>query len=217
MPIFIDEKPPEDPNRKDPFLASPDTHIAVCVGVWDLGKSLDEKYPDENGKPKIKNKILIGWEVEESVKSDSAEYNGKRKRVDKFYTKSLYKEADLAKTIEGWVGIDSLKNDEGKPDLESLIGEPCMLNVNNYTAKSGKIKAGVIGVSKLLKGVDAFEPDNLYKGVDTEYVKIIREANKKTVEDFEKAWESFKKTEAEDSKKDQELPEKLPKEMEDRK
>lgn len=153
-------------------LPSEDNHVAVCIGVWALGK----KRTEYKGEVSIKEKILIRWEIDEEMKS--GEYAGLKKCINKYYNMSIHKDSNLTQDIESWMGsIDQYLNDSEPPamDLEILIGKACMLNIKHNEA-NGKTYANVMNVSKLAKGLNPFEPDNLHtpETPDPEWVEKIR-------------------------------------------
>ena len=190
MPLILEENSQNNMSI-NPFLATPETHVAVCNGVWDLGSFVMDKYPDKNGKAKIVPQVLVQWEIAEEIDLPGSENDKKKKVVQQRYPKSLAEEPKVSKLramIEGWIGLENLKDDKGVIDLEKIIGKPCLLNVSNYTDSTGRVKAGVTSVSKTIPGVTVFELDNNYKGVDIPYVQKVRESNLEKVKEYEEKW-----------------------------
>ena len=60
-------------NKKDFDMIPAGTHAAVCYGVWDIGMQT----MTWNGEEKKMHKIIIGWEIKETNKSEG-DTNGKR-------------------------------------------------------------------------------------------------------------------------------------------
>lgn len=164
-------------------IPSEENHLAVCIGVWDMGK----QRTDYNGEEKINHKLLIRWEIDEDI--TEGEYEGKKKCINKFYNMSLHEKSTLRGQIEAWTGKLTPVELAGY-DVESLVGKACMLNVI-HNENNGRTYANVASVSKVPKGLTVFEADNLdeYMKKEPEFIQKIRDkfAESLIVEDKEVA------------------------------
>lgn len=172
MPLIIKE---EINNRIE--LPTEDNHVAVCVGVWDVGKQRTEY----NNEIKIKQKVMFRWEIDEEI-TQEGEYKGKKKCINKFYTYSFHQKSRLRQDIESWIGSLGETVKTGF-DLEDLVGKACMLNIVHNNAPNNKTYANVKDIAKLPKGLKAFAPDNLYQDNEPEFVDKIRASNRETLEE----------------------------------
>ena len=149
-------------------IPSAETHQAVCFGVWPLGLFETES----NGKKKLQEKVMLGWEVNESTPS------GKRFTVFKKYTFSLFKEANLRKDLVSWRAKDFTPEELKGFDLEKLIGVNCMLSII-HNKVGEKTYANVGSISKLVKGAMPLKPET----VSTETPDWIKKLQLKAVKD----------------------------------
>ena len=174
MTLIIKE---ESKNNID-FLPSEENHVAVCVGVWDVGRVKSEF----NGEVKIKHKILVRWEIDEDI--TESEYKDKKKCINKYYNFSLHEKSMLRKDLESWMGKLTKEELSEGYDLDTLRGKACMLNIV-HNEHNGNTYANVTGVTKIPKGVSIFEPDNLeeYKKEEPEFISKIRARNAETLEE----------------------------------
>ena len=157
-------------------LPTEDNHVAVCIGVWDVGKQKTEY----NGEIKIKHKVVFRWEINEEI-TQEGEYKGKKKCINKFYTYSFHPKAQLRNDVESWIGSLGDAVYTGF-DLELLVGQSCMLNVIHNTS-NGKTYANVSSISKLPKGLPSFEPDNNYIDNEPDFVNKIRASFAETLKE----------------------------------
>jgi hypothetical protein len=128
-------------------VAPAGSYSAVCVDVIDLGMVMETFA----GETKEQHKIKIVWEIDEKRK------DGKRHQVNQRYTNSLYRLAKLRRHLESWHG-QPLSDDECVHlDLESLIGQPCMLSVV-HNVSGENTYANVAAVMKLPRGMTALLP-----------------------------------------------------------
>ena len=75
-------------------LPEPGTTQAVCCAVWDLGL----QKTSYKGEEKIQHKVIIAWEISETINAPESEYNGRRYMLNKKYTLSLGEKAISART-----------------------------------------------------------------------------------------------------------------------
>lgn len=197
MPLIVKPKINKDTNKQIE-LASEDNHVAVCVGVWDMGNTAITFTATK--ETKILHKILIRWEIDEDIQQEG-EYKGKKKCVDKTYNFTFHEKSNLRRDVESWIG--KLPDDvimKGY-DLENLIGQPCMLNIVHNKDEHGNTWVNVNNISKLPKGLQPFITDNLeaYRQQEPAFVQNRRDGyaqkladymatqNRPTIEEEEKA------------------------------
>lgn len=114
------------------------THVAICYRVIDLGTH----HSEYEGKPQVKNQILVSWELAGELMTD-----GKPFSVSRFYTNSLSEKANLRKDLVAWRGRDFTDSELEKFDLMNILGKPCLVSVIH-----SKDKAKVSAVLALPKG-----------------------------------------------------------------
>jgi hypothetical protein len=152
-------------------LPTADVHVGVLIGVWDI-----KFHPVTwDGLTTMKRKVMMLWEVDELMPDDCDEkYKGKHKCIMRRYNASLHEKAPLRAAVKAIRGKDFVDNDEIMEfDLESLIGKANQLEVV-HVESNGKKYSNVEQVSKLMKGVTVFKPDNLYtQGATPEWVQKI--------------------------------------------
>lgn len=129
------------------------TFQAVCYNVWDLGLQAGTF----NNQPKIQHKIIIGWEINETIESTD-EFNGKRFVVTKKYTLSLDDRSNLSKDLTAWRGKAFTAEEAKGFDIEKLIGVNAMVNIV-HNQSGDKTYANVAGVMKLAKGMMPMKPE----------------------------------------------------------
>jgi hypothetical protein len=122
---------------------------AVCVFVNDIGTQVSEY----NGKRKELPKIIISWELKETMKE--GDFAGKRFMIHKYYTKSLFDKANLTKDLENWRGKKFSQEELNGFDLDNLIGANCYLNI----ITTDKDKRQVSAVLPLPKEIEKLIPE----------------------------------------------------------
>lgn len=74
-------------------------------------------------------------------------------------TKTIGKDSNLRKLLEGWRGQPFTDKDINEGfDVESLVGVPCIVNVVHRTTNENTY-ANVASVMRLMKGVTPMKPD----------------------------------------------------------
>ena len=77
------------------------------------------------------------------------------------YNLTYYEAAKLFKHVNTWRGKTLTSQEIDDFEIDSLIGEPCMLSVTHNTSKNnGKTYANITGVSALPKGFECPEQVN---------------------------------------------------------
>lgn len=142
----------KDTGTEERVLISEGVHLAVCIGVWDLGTQHNEIFDRDV------HQVLIMWEVpEERIKIEDKELP---LAISKRYTLSLNEKSSLRKDLEAWRGKafpeETIKNGF---DLKNILGKACQIQII-HTEKNGKTYANIAGIMSLPKGVKAPEPEN---------------------------------------------------------
>lgn len=118
------------------------THLAVCVGIIDLG--LQETNFGE------KRQLRLEW-----ITPDELKDNGEPFRIGKTYTLSMNSKSSLRKDIANWIGGISDDDAAAAFDITTLAGKGCQITVTHRTGNTGRVYANVSGVTGLPKGVTA--------------------------------------------------------------
>ncbi|MFN7341528.1 MAG: phage replication initiation protein, NGO0469 family [Opitutia bacterium] len=116
----------------------------LCVDVVDMGL--------KTTKFGVKDHVRIVWLTSETVEVDGDE---RPAMVSVTMTKTLGKDSNLRKLLEGWRG-KPFTNDELRDgfDIESLVGAPTLLNImHRQSADGSKTYANVASASRLPKGM----------------------------------------------------------------
>ena len=160
---------------------APGTYPARCIKVIDLGT----QHGEYNGKPTVKQQILVTWELPTELIEDG-ELAGKPYAVSKFYTASLGEKANLRKDLESWRGRAFTEQELAGFNVKAILGKPCMLSIIH----NDKSKAKISAVMALMKGVtvpDAMNPlvwfdisewdDNAFDGLSKGIQEIIHHSD----------------------------------------
>ncbi len=129
-------------------------HSAVAVDVIDLGM-LPNTFKD--GQKQRKCRIV--WQVAEQKE------DGKPYLVQKQYTASLHEKAALRKDLESWRGRPFTKEEAAGFDIETLIGVPCLLNVQ-HVERNGSTYGNVTSLMRLPKGMPVVQPNGYVRKKD---------------------------------------------------
>ena len=124
-------------------------HPARLVRIVDCGSALTP-FTHEDGSPVIQRKVSIAWELY----TDPRMEDGRPFMVSAKYTRSLNEKSGLYKLLNGWLGSefgDSVAT--GSFDLKSILGRPCLVQINHGTSKKGSTFAQVGGVMVLPKAL----------------------------------------------------------------
>lgn len=153
-------------------MPSPGQHVAICIGVWDIGWHESEW----QGKVRMNHKVLFRWELDEYI--EGGEYDGKHKTLNQRYNNTLGEKSKLREDLMGWRGKD-LTVQEAKDgfDLETMIGQACMINVV-HQQKGEKTYANLSSISGLFKGAPLFTPDNPWTGATPDWIAKIKAESK---------------------------------------
>lgn len=122
-------------------------HITRCIRLIDLGT----QHGEYQGKPLIRNQVLLTWELCNELMADGRPFT-----VSRFYTNSLNEKANLRADLESWRGRAFSPEELARFDLQTILGKACMLNV----VHNDKGKAQVSSIATLPKGMSAPESVN---------------------------------------------------------
>lgn len=130
----------------DFVLAPEGTHVAVCIGVVDMGTHRGEYM----GKPKSRRMVRVTWELPDEVLEGE---NGAAvpMMVGKLYTLSLGEKAVLRHDLESWRGRAFTEAERAGFDISKLAGVACLVTIV-HEKKNDKTYANVKGVTKIPKG-----------------------------------------------------------------
>jgi hypothetical protein len=117
-------------------------HIARCVALIDLGT----QHGEYQGKPVIRNQVLIKWELCNEHMEDGRPFT-----VGRFYTNSLSEKSNLRPDLESWRGRPFTPEELVKFDLQMVLGAPCMVQV----VHNDKKKARVASIASMPNGMKA--------------------------------------------------------------
>jgi hypothetical protein len=130
---------------------------AVCCAVWDLGNQKTSYM----GKERIQHKIIIAWEISQTIDAPDSEYHGKPYMLTRKYTLSMGELSNLRKDLEAWRGkpftAEEVRNGV---DLEKLYGVNCYIGIKHEPDRNdaSKVYANVTAILPLPKGVQSIKP-----------------------------------------------------------
>ena len=131
------------------FVPAPaGTFRAVCVDVVDLGE-MEQVW---NGKPRKSHKIRIAWQIDQPME------DGKLFVVSQMFTLSFHQKSGLRQMVESWFAREfSLEDETNGFDVESLLGQSCIVTVQQVKREKG-VFANVVAVSPLMNGMPQMLP-----------------------------------------------------------
>lgn len=160
---------------KSNFTPAPaGSHIGRCFRVIDLGTQ-ENSY---QGQDTSARKILIQFELPNEVTVFHQEKGQEPFTVQKEFTASLGKKANLRSFLESWRNRLFTEEEITKFDVSVLAGQPCMINVIHKTSAAGNIRAEIQSVMKLPKGMDcppAFNPATTLSLEEGEYDEAVHD------------------------------------------
>lgn len=160
------------PKQKPKELIPVGTHKARCYMVCDLGTH-EITYP--GSAPKPVRQLMITWELPDcrAIFEVDGEKIDKPRVISQTYTFSTFKKSNLSVHVTSWMG--KCGDDF---DFESLLMEPCLLNIVHDESKSSGTKYDkVASVSQLMDDMtvpDIFN-DVIYYSI-TEHGKELPQA-----------------------------------------
>lgn len=131
------------------------TFQATCIRFIDLGTQADTW----QGKPKIKPKIMLIWELVGANRDDGTPHI-----IGKKYTASFGEKANLFQDLKSWLG-DETNSEEF--DLTSVLGRACFINIAHEKSKDGsQVYANVQSVMALPIGLTVAPPQSTPKAFE---------------------------------------------------
>lgn len=131
---------------------APGMYQAVCVGVYDMGSTMSERWK------KLQHKVYIEWEIQE----ERVEIDGKSlpRSIRKKYTLSLGEMANLRGDLEAWRGRPFTADELAGFDLKHLLGVNCYLNMIHNASQDGrKVYANIASIAPLRKADQRITPE----------------------------------------------------------
>lgn len=134
--------------RSKDFTPAPEgLHRAVCCDVVNLGMV--------DGTFGRKHMINLVFQIEERIKE-----TGKPFLVQKRYTLSMHKKANLRRDVESWFGKKFASDDQAEAfDLEKVIGQNAQVNVSQRTTDAGTF-ANIEAIVPAVKGMAALRVED---------------------------------------------------------
>ncbi len=115
------------------------------------------------------NKVVIGFELPNEMREFKEGEGEKPFAIFKEYTLSMFEKASLYKLVTGIIGKPLTEEEANNFQIESLIGQTCLLNVIHKIGKeSGKERAEIQSAAPLPKGMEAPAPFNKPQILDYE-------------------------------------------------
>lgn len=130
-------------------LIEPGNYVARCYSMIEIGTVTETIM----GKTKTMQKVRIGWELPNELKTFDQEKGPKPLVIDQEYTLSMYDKSNLRKMLESWRGKGFTEKEAECFDITKLIGVPCLLNIIHKPSKtSDRVYEQISSVTSLPKG-----------------------------------------------------------------
>ena len=147
------------------FPTAPEgSYAAVCVDEIDLGKVKSSF----GGEETERNMVRLVWQIdEEMTDAECQRHNvpeGTRYTIKQDYTASLHEKAKLRQHLQSWRGRAFTQTELFGFDLESVVGQPCMLSIIHVQGRKGGTFSNLESVMRPPKGMAAIIP--------VEYVRV---------------------------------------------
>lgn len=119
------------------------THAARCIRLIDIGTH----HGEFQGKPTVRNQLIAQFELPD----ETVEVEGQQKPfiVSKFYTNSLHEKSNMRKDLEGWRGRPFTVEELLRFDVQTILGQPCILSI----VHTDEGKAKIASIAKPMKGM----------------------------------------------------------------
>jgi hypothetical protein len=164
------------------------SHLARCYRIIDLGTQKGEY----NGQITIARKIMVGWELfgEDDEGLPLLTDKGDPMAVFKNYTHSWHEKANLRVDLQSWRGKPFDVKEMKRFNLESILGQYCMLNVIHRTGSTGKLYSNVQSISPVPNMIkqqglpDPVNKDQIFKisDPDMELFETLGKATREKIE-----------------------------------
>jgi hypothetical protein len=123
------------------------THVARCISCISLGTQ-----PANNPQFTDTWKIMLGWEIPGETFQIQGTGERKPMTLNKEYSLSLGKKANLRRDLEGWRGRQFTAEELAGFEVSKVIGVPCLISVVHKTSGKGTTYAAIASISALPKG-----------------------------------------------------------------
>ena len=145
------KKVEQEQQTTNKYLAPAGTHIARCFRMIHVGER-DYQY---QGEPKKRNSLWVYFELPNELAVFNPEKGEEPYSVNIEYNHVPYETAKIIKHINSWRGKALTPQEIDDFDVQSLLGQPCMLTiVHNTSATNGKTYANITSISGLPKGIE---------------------------------------------------------------
>lgn len=158
------------------------TYMGICIGVIDVGSQYNQHYK------KYEHKVLLMFEIPgETVDVDG---ETKPRWLSNEYTASLSERAKLYQHLVSWRSRDFTDEELDDFDIESMLGQPCMLTVIVKETDNGTYN-NITNITAMPKGVPvptteqellAYDIDNRDETVFEKLPEWIRNKIKKSTQ-----------------------------------
>lgn len=145
-----------------------DIHDAVCFAIYDVGTVVDERYKDNNGKPKQKHEVIITWEVTD-VRDDFKQADGTTKNLPKAISEKYNLTLNCNKSgvpsklrgmLESWRGKPFTEQELLGFSLKNIAGKPCRLHIMHEPKDGGGVWVNINTVLPAAKDKRDAKPEN---------------------------------------------------------
>lgn len=147
----------------------PGVHVALCNILADAGLQ-----PGSALYPKPKHKLFLRFEVPDQ--RIEYEHEGRKLEgplcIGLWAVASMHAKAILRLRLEGWRGRKFTDEEAAAFDLETVLGKPCTLVVQDDT-RNGKTYSNIVAIAPAPKGC-TLKPENplLFYGNDGDAAKL---------------------------------------------
>ena len=117
-------------------------HLAVCVGLYDVGTIHSEMFGRDS------RKCILQFEFPELPPLESGP-----RIMSRQFTMSLNAKAKLRAFLETWRGRKFTEQELAGFDLEKLLGAPCQLQVMHTVKEDGRTSANITTAIPAPKGI----------------------------------------------------------------
>lgn len=139
------------PAKKAPEPAPAGNHVARLYQIVHVG-TVPNVYM---GEQTLTDQVRLSFELCNKKKVFKEDEGEKPISVSTFFlTYSMGKKANLTKLVEGMIGTTLDEDEAASFDLDSILGEACLLNVV-HTEKNGNTYANIKSASPLPEGITA--------------------------------------------------------------
>ena len=137
------------------------TYLARCYRFVDMGTQTAVY----DGETKSRHVVMIQWEVHGADENgeDLVTHKGEPLTITKNYTASMNEASTLRKHLRAWRGRDFTPEEEKGFKMENILGQWCMLTVEENPGSNGRMYTNVSSVSP----VHATLKKNLPQGYNT--------------------------------------------------